>query len=142
MHSLVLTVLLACNTADHRAFDFWVGQWRVEAKGKVAGHNSITTSHDGCVIEERWRGAGGLRGTSLNVYDAATKKWHQTWVDSNGSLLLLDGGIVDGAMRMSNATNRITWRKLDGGRVQQVWEQSSDGKAWSVVFDGTYIPDK
>ncbi|MGZ8708639.1 MAG: hypothetical protein ACXW28_00315, partial [Thermoanaerobaculia bacterium] len=97
-------------------------------------------SHEGCVLEERWRGASGLNGASLNIYDAATKKWHQTWVDSSGTLLLIDGGIVDGSMRMGNATNRITWSRLDGGRVRQVWEQTTDGKTWTVVFDGTYVP--
>ncbi|MGZ5433653.1 MAG: hypothetical protein ACXWH7_12060 [Thermoanaerobaculia bacterium] len=140
MHQFLLAVLLACNTADHRAFDFWLGEWRVEANGKLAGHNTITRSHEGCVLEERWRGASGLNGASLNIYDAATKKWHQTWVDSSGTLLLIDGGIVDGSMRMGNATNRITWSRLDGGRVRQVWEQTTDGKTWTVVFDGTYVP--
>ena len=140
MHTLLLALLLACDTPDHRAFDFWVGDWRVEANGRLAGHNSITKSYDGCVLEERWRGAAGLKGTSLNIYDAKTKKWHQTWVDSNGSLLLIEGGIVDAAMQMSNATNRITWSRLDGGRVRQVWEQSKDGKTWTVVFDGVYVP--
>lgn len=140
MQSLLLALLLACNTPDHRAFDFWVGEWRVEANGKLAGHNTITKSYDGCVLEERWRGARGMKGTSLNIYDATTEKWHQTWVDSNGTLLLIDGGITDGVMRMGNATNRITWTRLDGGRLRQVWEQTTDGKTWAVVFDGVYIP--
>ena len=140
MYALAITLLLACNTAEHRAFDFWVGQWRVESRGKVAGHNTITKSHDGCVLEEHWLGAKGLKGSSFNVYDEATKKWHQTWVDSSGTLLVIDGGIVDGAMRMGNATNRITWTKLDGGCVRQLWEQS-DGKTWTVAFDGVYVPE-
>ena len=48
---------------------------------------------------------------------------------------------MHGAMRMGNATNRITWSRLEGGRVRQVWEQTADGKTWTVVFDGIYIPD-
>jgi len=141
MHALLLAAALACNTVEHRAFDFWVGRWRVEARGKVVGHNTITKEHNGCALEEHWTGAGGLTGSSLNIYDAATKKWHQTWVDSSGTLLTIEGGIAGGAMRMGNATNRITWTKLEGGRVRQVWE-TSDGKAWTVVFDGVYIPDQ
>ena len=36
---------------------------------------------------------------------------------------------------------RITWSKLDGGRVRQLWESSTDdGRTWSVAFDGTYVP--
>ncbi len=33
---------------------------------------------------------------------------------------------------------RITWSQLDGGRVRQLWESSTDGKEWKVTFDGTY----
>jgi hypothetical protein len=153
MKSLLLSLLLAgsvlaqqpapCASAEHRAFDFWAGEWRVEtAAGKVAGHNSIRLTHDGCVLEERWRGNGGVVGSSVNIYDAATKRWHQTWVDNRGNLLLIEGGIVDGAMRLGNASNRITYTRLEGGRVRQVWEQADAAGKWTVAFDGIYIPEK
>jgi hypothetical protein len=140
-----------CSSAEHRAFDFWVGSWRVEnPDGKLAGHNTITKSHDGCVLQENWRGRGGLTGSSLNIYDAATKRWHQTWVDSSGALLLLQGAYANNAMQLSGTHknpdgtpghDRITWSRLPNGRVRQIWEQSPDGKSWTVAFDGTYIPE-
>ena len=35
-------------------------------------------------------------------YDAASDKWHQTWIDSNGAPLYLDGGLVDGHMVLTD----------------------------------------
>jgi hypothetical protein len=35
----------------------------------------------------------------------------------------------------------MTFSKLPGGKVRQLWEASSDGGAsWAVSFDGTYVP--
>lgn len=140
-----------CSSAEHRAFDFWVGSWRVEnPAGKLAGHNTITKLHDGCVLQESWRGQSGFTGSSLNIYDATTKRWHQTWVDSSGALLLLEGAFANDAMQLSGThrnpdgsmgQDRITWSRLKNGRVRQLWEQSADGKSWTVAFDGTYIPE-
>ena len=140
-----------CDSPDHRAFDFWLGEWRVETPdGKLAGHNSITRGYDGCVIEERWRGESGSNGTSLNIYDASTKQWHQTWVDNSGLLLQISGQYADGRMQMSGKRtengkpmhDRITWSRIEGDRVRQLWEQSPDGKTWTVAFEGIYIRGK
>ena len=89
----------------------------------------------------------GVPGVSYNFYDAAEKKWHQTWVDQTGGALYLDGGLVDGKMVLSgnrpgkdgNTVQRITWTPLDDGRVKQHWEVSKDdGKSWSDAFVGFY----
>jgi hypothetical protein len=159
--ALVLTVLLglwssaseaqqaarppACTSTEHHQFDFWIGDWDVTLpNGKFAGTNRIEPILTGCVLRETWSGARGMQGTSYNIYDAAGRRWHQTWVDDTGSLLQLDGAFQDGKMvltgeRKSDSTlQRITWMP-NGKEVRQVWESSSDGgKTWSVVFDGTY----
>jgi hypothetical protein len=141
----------ACTAAEYRQFDFWQGDWDVrDASGKIVGRNRIVSLHGGCALQESWTGAGGVSGTSVNVYDNDRKRWHQTWVDNGGGLLHLDGGIVDGAMVLRGESiaadasskptlQRITWTPQSDGRVRQLWESSSDsGKTWSVVFDGIY----
>jgi hypothetical protein len=147
----------ACAATEHRQFDFWIGDWDVYAGGQLAGHNTITREHGGCVIAEHWVGAKGLTGASFNVYDAATQRWHQTWVDSSGALLLLNGRFADGAMRLasdagpeppaadsasesqSRTLDRITWTPNADGTVRQLWEQSTDGgRSWTIAFDGLY----
>jgi hypothetical protein len=139
----------ACQTPEHRQFDFWLGHWTVRApNGRVAGTNHIESSLDGCALVERWAGSGPSRGMSLNYYDAATRQWHQTWTDNSGQPLLLNGGLRDGRMVLEGtapgpdgrpARQRVTWTPLAGGDVRQHWEVSSDsGATWSTVFDGRY----
>lgn len=140
-----------CSTAEHRQFDFWMGDWEVrDPAGKIVGHNRIVAIHNGCALQESWTGNGNFTGTSLNSYDAERRQWHQTWVDSGGGLLKLDGGIVAGSMVMSGelpapdamggvALQKIIWTPQPDGRVRQHWQTSTDGgKTWSTAFDGMY----
>ena len=140
-----------CEAAAHRQFDFWLGDWNVTANGVPAGTNSVVAIQDGCVLQENWKGSGvgGITGTSFNVFDRATGRWHQTWVDASGTLLQLDGGLVDGVMVLEGerpspngkgtALHRISWAPADDGSVRQLWEASQDGgNTWNVIFDGLY----
>jgi hypothetical protein len=138
-----------CAAPASRQFDFWAGSWTVKnPQGKIAGTNRIETILGGCALQENWSGAGGMSGTSLNFYDPADGRWHQLWVDGSGTILRLAGGLVDHRMVLEGETprktggamrHRITWEPLTGGRVRQLWEQSSDGgQSWKVAFDGTY----
>lgn len=139
----------ACDAQEHRQFDFWIGEWEVvDTAGNPAGRNRITRELNGCVLREEWTGAGGGSGSSFNMYDAATGNWHQTWVDSSGTLLLLNGGLrSDGVMVMggerpgsdgATVRNRITWTRESADTVRQVWEVSEDGTTWRVIFNGLY----
>jgi hypothetical protein len=162
MPTLLLMVRLAqaaapppCTAPEYRQFDFWLGEWEVRGpKGKLAGTNRITAIENGCALEENWKSAGGGTGRSINAYRPWTKTWHQTWVGADGLVLLLEGRydgdrmVLEGTSPSqagpnfssdSTVLNRITWSRLDGGKVRQFWEQSSDrGKTWTVAFDGTY----
>jgi hypothetical protein len=139
----------ACDTAAHRAFDFWVGQWQVKkTDGNTAGANRIDREYGGCVLHEHYTTAKGYSGESLNIYDASRKVWHQSWVDSDGLLLLLEGGIRDGKMVLEGQTNsgdgkvtkhRITWTPNRDGSVRQFWESTDDQGKWVTAFDGLYV---
>lgn len=137
----------ACLSAEHRAFDFWIGEWNVHAKGKLAGTNSIKREIGGCVLHERYETGRGYSGESFNIYDAPRKVWHQTWVDSSGLLLTLEGGLRDGKMVMEGQTvgadgkttkHRISWTPDADGSVRQLWESTDAAGAWTVAFDGKY----
>jgi hypothetical protein len=140
----------ACDGASHRQFDFWLGEWDVTNARNPDPKRPPARSHisrllDGCaVLEEFDNPARGYSGKSLNFF--AGGKWHQTWIDNQGSALFLEGGLEGASMVLQDrgpgdAANRITWTPLDGGRVRQHWEVSKDGgKTWSTVFDGLYAP--
>jgi len=140
-----------CEAPEYRQFDFWIGDWNVTEGEQTAGTNSIRPIHGGCALQENWQGAGagGISGSSFNIYDQSTGKWHQTWVDASATLLLLDGGLVHGSMVLSgsrptpnggSARHRITWTPNADGSVRQLWEASQDdGASWGVLFDGLYV---
>lgn len=139
-----------CSGFEHSQFDFWVGEWRVtDEAGTFQGTNRVESILDGCVVQENWTGAQGTMGHSYNVFAKGHGKWHQTWVDSNGTLLLLDGGLEDGKMMLRGETpardgkgivsHEISWEALSNGRVRQVWRISNDGgSSWKNAFVGIY----
>ena len=135
----------ACQSAEYRQFDFWVGTWDVfMPNGQKAGENRIEPISAGCALLENWSGRGGFTGKSLNIYDRDDKRWHQTWVDSSGGLLMIAGSLVDKRMVLSSEAGstwqRITWTPNEDGSVRQFWESSVDaGKTWTVAFDGKYV---
>ena len=152
-----------CSTEDHRAFDFWVGDWEVYSGDQKAGRNTITRTLDGCVLQENWRGSQGSRGTSLNYFDRADQRWHQVWVDARGGVLNLAGGLDDeGRMVLSGTRpasaggqdgsaeagesvtmeHRITWTPAADGSVNQHWQSRSEQGEWQTLFNGEYRPAK
>ena len=142
-----------CSSTAYRQFDFWVGDWDVQTpKGTPAGENKVEKILDGCALRESWTAIDGSHGSSLSSYDAPAGRWTQTFVDDLGMVLVLDGEFRDGKMvlsgrrsasRGSSMLNRITWQKMDGERIRQRWEQSSDeGKNWTLLFEGIYSRKK
>lgn len=135
-----------CAAPEYRQFDFWLGDWNVEAPANPGrtSRNRITSTNGGCTLLEQYTTPGGFEGSSLNFYDAARKVWHQTWIDNQGGGLTLEGGLQGTSMVLQSTTDpinvqRITWTPLPGGRVRQHWESSIDGgQSWTTAFDGTY----
>jgi hypothetical protein len=140
----------AAPPAEARQFDFWVGEWEVfDPEGRKVGENSIRLAHGGWVLIERWRGAGGLTGSSLSAFHAATPQhWTQYWADSSGGELFMKGRLVSGSMVLEERSTdaqgrpvvqRTTWTPNPGGTLRQHWQTSHDGGAsWQTTFDGTY----
>jgi predicted enzyme related to lactoylglutathione lyase len=61
---------LACNDADARALDFWIGTWEVRnAKGQLAAKSVIEPLADGCGVLERVR-----LGPWSSICDTANKR--------------------------------------------------------------------
>ena len=120
-----------CSADEHRQFDFWLGHWTSYSKeGKKQGTNHLTKLMGLCVIQENWQSGGGkFKGTSFNFYDPARKEWHQTWVDSGGGTLLLDGGLVGGSMQLSGHRTR-----RNGDMVVETCEPAPS--KWNLLSTG------
>lgn len=141
-----------CNDADHRALDFWIGDWDVFAKGsdKPVARSKIEKIV-GCAISETFDQSIGrngkplaYKGRSISAYVPADKGWRQYYVDSGGTAATLTGGVTDGAMIFLSTngpvTNRMTLKPM-GSAVSQRGEFSTDnGKTWQPAYDFTYWP--
>jgi len=140
-----------CKSAEHHAFDFWIGRWAVtETKtGKPAGQSLIERLYNGCALRENWS-EPGFTGGSLNHYDAPAGKWRQTWTDASGAWREFVGGMEDGKMVMTarvvsprDAAKavlvRMAFTPNPDGSVRQYSDYSrDDGKTWAERYDYTY----
>lgn len=144
----------ACKSDAYRQFDFFVGDWdasTTDEPSKIVARNRVTAILNGCVIYEDYRQTDGLHGKSFSLYDAATHKWHQSWVTNRGELLLLDGRLHDGKLLFQGerpTTNggseiiRVVWFP-DNHNVRETATRSTDGgKSWKPVFDIVFTPHR
>lgn len=138
------------------ALDFWVGEWDVLVEQEKVGENTIEKVLDGCAVTELWRAGGGGEGRSLFYYTPATDTWKQVWVTGRAAapggvkekilIARYDGGGVrfQGEIPLPDGgayLDRTTLTPLEGGRVRQHIEVSTDGgESWRTTFDAVYVP--
>jgi len=140
-----------CVSPGFDQFDFWVGEWEVfaNATGNKAGENSIQKQEQGCVLIERWQGASGGSGMSMNYYNPVLDQWRQLWVSANRYAIDIVGGLQNGVMQLEGKIHyfqgasqdfRGSWSLNDDGSVRQFFEQfDADSEEWQVWFDGRYV---
>src|SRR5581483_10916459 len=79
-----------CSTPEANQFDFWLGNWDLTYNDTMHASNQITKELESCVIHEKFKDpATKYFGESWSVYNPKTKKWQQTWVDSQGGYIVL-----------------------------------------------------
>ena len=144
-----------CDTPESHQFDFWIGKWEVHPNGadKIIAHSLIEKKYTGCAIRENWMPLGkelNGGGGSLSLYDTRLKQWRQTWLDSSGTRVDLDGGFANGIMSITgtwqnfagpskDALVRMNYQLQPDGQVRQWGERSIDGgKTWQPAFDFLY----
>jgi len=139
--------------AEAAQFDFWIGEW-IFASATGGGRNHITKGYDGWVIHEDFNGdaKSNLKGMSVSVYNVATKKWQQTWVDNSGAYLDFTGGMDGDRMILSrqftNASGqeirqRMVFFNIGKDAFDWNWEASADGgKTWKTNWQIHYTRKK
>lgn len=127
-----------------RDLDWLVGQWRVQdTTGHAVGTSSVTVELGGCLLEERYRGSGGIERITYLQYDRFLKRWFAVSADNRGQFQELQGQIGDGGLVLAGpdglaAAVRVTWSRVEGapaGRVQRRTERSTaDARATGEVL--------
>jgi hypothetical protein len=149
-----------CQGPEFSQLDFWVGEWDVVSwvedarSGRPPARNTITRAHAGCVVVEQFA-APAFSGQSVTIFDRSTGQWHQTWVDSSGSLNLYEGRFESGTLVLHGSTPsrsapqlrqrvRLTLSDLGNGRVRQRSERLNADGTWSTNYDLLYrrVPSK
>jgi hypothetical protein len=144
-----------CSSAEARQFDFWVGEWIGTWKSRNGaigqGTNRIESILGGCVIHENFQSEGPqpLIGRSYSVWSPRLKRWQQTWVDSSGSYLDLNGEFADGKMVLLRdgilgngkpGKQRMTFSNIRKDRFDWDWDTSEDGgKSWTSRWHIDYV---
>ncbi len=154
-------IAAACTAPAHRQFDFWHGDWDVIVRARNAptseewtearGTNRVTSSLGGCVTEEHFAAAGpgpAWAGRSVSQLVATDGKWHQTWVDDQGSYMLFVGEwksgemILDGEPRTKDGVTtrmRMVFHDIAPTHLQWRWEATKDdGATWRPMMTIAY----
>lgn len=145
----------ACESAEHRQFDFWVGQWDVYRPdtNQLVARSLIEKLYGGCAVRENWMPLNGFgAGGSLNSYRPEEKMWRQVYTGAGNGWAEYQGGmegeamVLTGIQSMPNGSKtpvRITYKRGEVGSVHQIGEQSSDeGKTWQLRYHFIYRPAK
>lgn len=151
---LTATHAFSQEAADSTLFDFWVGKWDAtwkNADGSTGqGTNTIVKILDGKVLQENFvdSSPGGLKGTSLSIYNPTTHVWHQTWADNQNGYIVLEGGVENGKKyfrtRMKEqggkkTLQRMVFYDIKPGSFTWDWENSADGgQTWTLLWKIRY----
>lgn len=142
------TPISACHAAEYRQLDFWIGDWDTfETDGSVAtsiARARVEPIAQGCALRERYQQVDGLVGEAILSYDPVRRQWQQTWVTNRGSLMVLWGQMIDGALVLEGESHqadgtsvlqRITWKAQDDGVRESAVLSKDGGKSWTSAFD-------
>jgi hypothetical protein len=147
-----------CGSPALGQFDFWLGEWQVvdTVSGALVAYDRIEKDLENCVLVQRWtslddtfRPSGAvhrMRGMSLSGYDGT--QWIQTWVDNMGGMIVLKGGLEDGAMVIQTKETSYGWHykfhyePQEDGSIHAHGYTAREGTSdWSKDWDLTYRPN-
>ncbi len=138
----------ACSAAEYRQLDDWIGDWDTFEADTPNGA-SIARAHiariaAGCALHELYEQSDGLIGDSILSYDAVRRQWQQTWVTNRGSLMVIHGGMKEGALVLEGEVHlqdgrtvlqRISWKTEEQGVREWAVLSKDEGKTWTPAFD-------
>ena len=149
---------------EARAFDFWIGDWKIEQEIlqkdgtwlTLEASTSVAPALNGRALIEHWEGKvqffwegmkepEPMKGLSVRAYDPQTRKWYIHWMDTRRPYFgtAYSGGFSDGEGEFFRK-----WEIPDGKRTGRIrffhirpdsvdWDlaiSKGDGKTWSTLW--------
>jgi hypothetical protein len=133
-----------------RQLDYWLGNWNVGAAGASSQATSkVYLALDQCLVVESWDGGRGHSGENTFGYSPDDKTWYGMFADNEGRVhIFTHGQVASGVAEFQGTSqdpkgetvlNKVKVVRIDGNRVDQTWEKSTDnGATWVRVFRGEY----
>ena len=143
-----------CTAPEASQFDFWIGDWVLYSADTITGSNSIHKIMGDCTVQENFNNPRtGYQGKSWSVYNPQTKKWQQTWVDTQGGYIPLTGTFENGKMTLITPpfknmkgiemTSRMVYYNITKDSFDWSWEASTDGGVnWKPNWQIHYVRKK
>jgi len=141
-----------CETESYHQLDFWIGDWETldadSPDGPSIARARVDPIAQGCAIHELYEQTDGLIGDSILSYDPVRKQWQQTWVTNRGSLMVLWGNFLGGALVLEGEAHlrdgtsirqRITWELRDQGVREWAVMSKDAGRTWAPAFDVLFV---
>jgi hypothetical protein len=136
-----------CAGAEHRHFDFWLGEWNMTdtPSGQSVGTSTISREPGGCAVYEEYVSPTPISpGRSISFYEPNTKRWYQQYIDAGGNraeLASTSFSPTSIVMRTSVATayKVVTWSRVDANTVTQVSNITlNGGQSFTPEYNLTY----
>lgn len=134
-----------------RQFDFWLGTWDVLSEPNVTATDSVSTYGlgGGIAVLQSLTATNGYQSSSVAMYHVQRRFWNLLWLDSNGVVMDLSGGIKLGTMVLEgtitdpntglDARARMSFNRISDRQFDQVVEVSQDnGETWTVRSTNHY----
>jgi len=150
---ILFTCTLMSQELNENSFDFWLGDWEISwetTEGQTAkGFNKITRILNDKVIHEDFvDNSIEYNGMSWSMYNQATQKWSQTYVDTDGAHYNFIGIIENGdpvfktKMMEKDGTQiiyKMIFKNITERRFEWVWCATPDnGLTWNTLWKIDY----
>jgi hypothetical protein len=144
-----------CSAPQSSQFDFWVGDWTLTWSDTLHGTNHVEKILGSCIIQENFHDPNkNYSGKSWSAYNTNSGKWLQTWVDSQGGFIYLEGGMQHDSMvlmtqertvpttvsKTGKIKNRMVYCHITPNSFDWSWEASTDGGGiwktnWKIHYE-------
>ena len=149
--ALLLAVPDSQNSDPSKDLDFWIGDWTLDAytptedgglseKDPDHATNTIKRAFKDNIIHESFE-SPVFKGESWSRFHQPSGKWHQTWVDDQGSYLVLEGGKVGDEfilnMTHPSTVMRMRFTNIKKNSFTWIWEREVEGGyqlAWRLDY--------